>query len=86
MHHKREDWGPELDAIEAYFQAMDLPETMRMKQWVTIIDVSKFIRAHLEICRANNGNNVFLPYLNRLRKLRRVLWEDWEDWEENWQC
>jgi hypothetical protein len=42
---------------------------IKLKNGGTIIDLEKFIDAHLETVKANNGNKVFLPYLNRLKEL-----------------
>jgi len=37
------------------------------------MDCPLFIDTHLATVKANNGNETFLPYLNRLQELKQVL-------------
>jgi len=47
--------------------------SIKLKNGGTIINIEKFIEAHLETVKANNGNKVFLPYLNRLKELKEIM-------------
>ena len=39
----------------------------------SIIDVPKFIESHLATVKANNGNRIFLPHLERLLKFKEEM-------------
>jgi len=71
---KPENWLPEIQNLEQFFSSIPLPkEPIKLNQCSTIIDVLKFINAELAICKAQNGNARYLPYLERLRELKRIL-------------
>lgn len=60
--------------LETFFSMIQLPnEPIKLNDWNTVIDVSKFIESHFATVNANNGKKSFLPYLNRLQKLKRIL-------------
>lgn len=67
-------WDQEIAALEAGFNLIDFPNiVIQLNAYTKITDPSVFIRSHLEIIKANNGNTTFLPYLTRLRELMQLL-------------
>uniref|UniRef100_A0A6M3LV05 DUF6965 domain-containing protein n=1 Tax=viral metagenome TaxID=1070528 RepID=A0A6M3LV05_9ZZZZ len=70
-----ENWEQEIiDLKNFFFNSIELPtEPIKLSQAETIIDIRKFINSHLSIVKAQNGNRVYLPYLNRLKKLKECL-------------
>lgn len=64
-----ESWG--IADLETFFETATLTTVpVKLNNWSTITDVSKFIAGHLAIVKANNGNKTFLPYLERLNELK----------------
>jgi hypothetical protein len=69
-----ENWSNDIVEIESYFASIELPtHPVKLNNCTTITDVNLFIESHIATVRANNGNNNFLPYLNRLQELQQVL-------------
>ena len=64
------NWLTDITEIEAILKKNDHKTPIKLKNGGTIINLEKFIDAHLETVKANNGNKVFLPYLNRLQELK----------------
>lgn len=69
-HYKRtyaEDWSTEIAEIETLLSSMQLPEgSLQLTAGEIVTDVKAFVNSHLSMVKANNGNPVFRPYLNRL--------------------
>jgi hypothetical protein len=64
----------EIEELETFFNNAIIPtQPLKLNAYSTIVDCSLFIETHLTIVRANKGNNVYLPYLNRLQELKKVL-------------
>ncbi len=76
-HNKREQseqWSKDIKELENFFANTKIPKhPIKLNEWSKITDYSKFIDSHFSIIRANNGNNTFLPYLNRLQELKEIL-------------
>ncbi|TAL62564.1 MAG: hypothetical protein EPN85_02405 [Bacteroidetes bacterium] len=71
---KPENWTDEITELEHYFSTATQPSgPVKLNACQTITDISKFIAGHLAIVKANNGNRIFLPYLNRLQELKTIL-------------
>ncbi len=69
-----EDWSKDITELESYFASIELPtQPVKLNKFSTITDCSLFIESHLTIARANNGNRVYLPYLNRIQELKEIL-------------
>jgi len=69
-----EGWEKIIPELENYFLSISIPlHSMKLNACITIVDCSLFIESHLTIVKANKGNNVYLPYLNRLQELKQVL-------------
>lgn len=74
QHLKLVSWGQEIDKIEKYFNSIELPnKPINLNQCGLISDINLFISGHISILRANDGKQVFIPYLNRLNELKRIL-------------
>lgn len=63
-------WDVEIKEMEEFFKTITLPKSLIVKTYYEITDVNKFIDAHLETVKQNNGKFTFLPYLHRLRSLK----------------
>lgn len=69
-----ENWVQDISELEHFFTIVKLPAPLvKLNQVETIIDVSKFIKSHLAIVKANNGKRIYLPYLNRLQELKKYI-------------
>lgn len=71
---KQENWQNEINELESYFASIE-PSTrpVKLNQCCTVTNVSLFIESHLNTIKANNGNNFFLPHLDRLNELKERL-------------
>jgi len=66
------DW--ELDSLESFFSSVELPQPpFRLNQCTVIHNLPKFISGHMAILRTYEGNQIFLPYLQRLKHFREIL-------------
>ncbi|MEN5306315.1 DUF6371 domain-containing protein [Chryseobacterium cucumeris] len=69
-----ETWDKEIQALENFFTEAETPDhPIQFNTYSNISDVRKFIKSHLSVIKANNGNPTFLPYLSRLQQLRDRL-------------
>ena len=65
------DWSKDIEVLEDYFKNKEPPtQPIRLNKCTVINDVSLFVDSHLATVKANNGNQTFLPYLNRLEELK----------------
>ena len=68
------DWTKDIAELEAFFQAVQLPqEPIRLDYYRTITDPQKFLTSHLNIVRGQVRNERYHPYLERLQELRSIL-------------
>lgn len=68
------DWSQEIANIDSFFSTATLPqESFKLDQCTTILDVPKFVTSHMTLIKANQGKDLFLPYLSRLQELKNVL-------------
>lgn len=62
-----EDWSAEIEEIETLLSSMQLPEgSLQLTAGEIVTDIKAFVSSHLSMVKANNGNPVFRPYLERL--------------------
>ena len=52
---------------------IELNKEMNLDFSMTIENVPEFIKSHLAIVKANNGNPIFRPYLDRLIQLKNLI-------------
>jgi len=65
-------WGVEV--LADYFKTKDLPQGLfRLSECELINDLAFTIDAELAVLRYNNGNNRYLPDLDRLKALKMIL-------------
>ncbi|RXG21251.1 DUF6965 family protein [Leeuwenhoekiella marinoflava] len=71
---KEPDWSNDIAELENYFTNMKLPtQPLKLNESSTITDCSLFVKNHLSTVKANNGKQIYLPYLNRLQELKKAL-------------
>ena len=71
---KSENWDQDISELEQFFNAVPLPNPpVKLNQCTEIFSISKFIDSHLSIVKAQNGKQIYLPYLNQLQELKQVL-------------
>ncbi|MBL7766986.1 MAG: hypothetical protein JNJ58_12870 [Chitinophagaceae bacterium] len=71
---KSEYWDKEISELENYFAGLTLPtQPQSLNKYSKINDCKKFIESHLARVKAYNGNQNFLPYLNRLFELKTII-------------
>ena len=64
----------ELADIQAYFSSItQLPQTLPYNDYVTITDVSLFVKSHISYIVNNPTKISFKPYLERLKVLKDKL-------------
>jgi hypothetical protein len=69
-----QNWNNDIAELENYFASIELPtQPLKLNRCSTITDCSLFIESHFATVKENNGNRIFLPYLNRLQELKQVL-------------
>ena len=68
------NWCNDIAELESYFADINLPtQPVKLNPSSTIINCSLFLESHFAIVKANNGNKLFLSYLNRLKELKTHL-------------
>lgn len=69
-----QNWNDDIIELEIFFLNAKLPPyPIKLNKFSLIKDCSFFIESHMKVIKANNGNRVFLPYLNRLFELKKAL-------------
>ena len=67
-------WDKEIEELESFFSSVVLPATpVFLSKGVTIRDSELFVKSHLDTVKQNNGNDTFLPYLQRLITFKIIL-------------
>lgn len=63
-------WDQQIVALEQFFKEAKLPNTLSLDKCSQITDIRLFVRSHLSILRGQNGNERYLPYMDRLYLLK----------------
>lgn len=67
-------WCEELNELELFFEATQMPETpLSISKGETIFNAKLAIETNIKAARANSGTRVFLPYLERLREIKQYI-------------
>lgn len=66
-------WSSRIEKIEDVISQSNCPKSMTLNSCSVISNVDAFVKAHLIIVKANNGNSTYLPYLDRLEEFCRRL-------------
>jgi hypothetical protein len=69
------NWNERIAALETFFASCELPSTLQLDACTFIGNVAAFVARHLSVVRAQNGNLLYLPYLERLEGVRAKLVE-----------
>jgi len=68
------NWNKQITDLRSFYNSIEIPsEPIQLKQGETITDCFKFIKSHITIAIANDGNDRFKPYLDRLEELKTIL-------------
>ena len=60
--------------LEKFFETIKLPtDPIRLDQCSQVTDIKLFIKSHMDIVKAQDGNERYRPYLERLQELKRIL-------------
>jgi hypothetical protein len=67
-------WKKEIELLEGIFNSIELPtNAIKLNDCTTIHDCATFINAHMQMIKRNDGNEYFLPYLERLQTFAKIL-------------
>lgn len=69
---KRGPWTEEIESMEKFFEITP-SGPIHLNQCETIINPSLFIRSHIDTLKGQNGNERYIPYLERMRELKKIL-------------
>ncbi len=73
-NNKNENWEQEIAKLQNYFAGITLPShPIKLNDYSTVSNCSKFIESHLDTVKANNGKPTFSPYLHRLQQIKQLL-------------
>jgi hypothetical protein len=64
-----------VEEIKAYFQGLELPESIQIDTGVVIQDLPLFLQSHIEYLEVNAGKKPSEVYLDRILKLMKALEE-----------
>ena len=71
---KTEDWSKEIKDLENFFSNTELPKgELKLNNFSTILECSKYVESHLNVIKVNMGNKTFKPYRDRLIELKNYL-------------
>ena len=65
----------DIKPIEEFFEGRDLfrYRGMRLSPVERVLNMTKFVKNHLETVKANNGNEFYRPYLDRLLLIKSKI-------------
>lgn len=63
----------DIQKLEAFFKDRELPNTLKLSKWETVINTRKFVDTHITTIKALNGKDVVAPYVDRLRKFAMLI-------------
>ena len=62
-----------IEELEAYFEGIDLPESVYLNQATKISDVRKFVTSHLFTVKAHGHIKAYSSFYDRLVQLKDIL-------------
>jgi len=62
-----------IEELEAYFEGIDLPETVYLNKATKIVDVKKFVRSHLITVKAHGHIKAYSSFYDRLIQLKDII-------------
>lgn len=66
-------WSSEIEELQRFFDSVTLPKEYRLDQCTRISNIPTFLESHLNTIKYQNGNQRYLPYLDRLRTFKKLL-------------
>jgi hypothetical protein len=63
----------EVIELERFFSSVQLPDKIKLDQCTMITDVHLFVKSHIDIMKAQDGNKKYIPYMERLKLLKDLL-------------
>lgn len=73
-------WEQEIKDLEIFFSETTIKRrknagktSIKLNHCSTITNVPLFIESHFATLRANNGNEIFMPFLKRLQTLKKIM-------------
>ena len=66
-------WTSSIEKLEDVLSQSNCLKSMTLNSCSIISNVDAFVKAHLIIVKANNGNSRYLPYLERLEEVCKRL-------------
>lgn len=62
-----------IEELEAYFEGIDLPESVYLNKATKIVDVKKFVRSHLITVKAHGHIKAYSSFFDRLVQLKDII-------------
>lgn len=62
-----------IEELEAYFEGIDLPESVYLNQATKISDVKKFVTSHLITVKTHGHIKAYASFYDRLVQLKDIL-------------
>jgi len=70
----KENWSNEIAELETFFTTAKFPaDTISLSKGINITNCLLFLQSHFATLKSNNGNNTFLPHLERVKTLRQYF-------------
>ena len=70
---KKPTWDSEIRELEEFFRDRQLPEKIKLNSWSMIVNTRLFLDTHFAMVRYHNGEEAYLPYLNRITELQKII-------------
>ncbi|MET3115702.1 hypothetical protein AAKU52_003459 [Pedobacter sp. CG_S7] len=62
-----------IEELEAYFEGIDLPETVYLNKATKIVDLKQFVRSHVITVKAHGHIKSYSSFMERLIQLKDIL-------------
>ena len=62
-----------IEELEAYFEGIDLPESVKLNEATVIVDLPKFIKSHIITVKAHGHIRAYQSFYDRLVQLKDIL-------------
>ncbi|MBG6234694.1 hypothetical protein IWX76_001249 [Pedobacter sp. CAN_A7] len=62
-----------IEELEAYFEGIDLPESVKLNEATIIVDLPKFIKSHIITVKAHGHIRAYQSFYDRLVQLKDIL-------------
>lgn len=66
-------WSSEIEELQRFFDSVSLPSECRLDPCTRINNIPLFLESHISTVLHQNGNERYLPYMERLRTLEKSL-------------